>query len=426
MKIVLIGAGSFVFAPSLLYDAIVDHRLADSELALVDLDADLANAMAAVGQRMAQEVGVSIRIWSTTARRQALPAADFVILCAEVQGARRWSIDFEILKRWGIPDQARECGGVGGLGKSMRTIPLALEVARDMEQLCPRAWLLDVTNPMPRIVTAVTRHTTIRALGFCNVAWGGYPGYQWLARLVGRSAQEIDVITAGLNHFAWLLMIRDRTTGEDLYPQVEAAVRQGASQDLAILRRWLDRYGGIGVSGPTHMADFLPPDPDFPYRVTPPYHGTPEERQRRIAQLRAIAAGEGDWRPLLEHRSWERPLDLAVAQLNRREATFDMLNLPNDGALAQLPLGRVVEVPAVVRDGVVSGRAVPPLPSGVAEICRAVSDVNEAVADAVATRDRALAEHALAIDPAVSDLDAARGALAEMIEAHADIVPPLQ
>lgn len=426
MKIVLIGAGSFVFAPSLLYDAIIDHRLADSELALVDLDADLANAMVAVGQRMAQEFGVPIRIRSTAARRQALPAADFVVLCAEVQGARRWSIDLEILTRWGIPGQARECGGVGGLGKSMRTIPLALEVARDMEQLCPHAWLLDVTNPMPRIVTAVARHTTIRALGFCNVAWGGYPGYQWLARLVGRSPAEIDVVTAGLNHFAWLLTIRDRTTGADLHPQIEAVVRQGDAQDLAILRRWLDRYGGIGVSGTIHMADFLPPDPDIPYRVTPPYHGTPEERQRRIAQLHRIAAGKDDWRPLLEHRSWERPLDLAVAQFNRQGAAFDMVNLPNDGALAQLPHGRVVEVPVVVRDGVVSGRAVPPLPGGVAAICRAVSDVHEAVADAVATRDRALAEHALAVDPAVSNVDAARGALAEMIEAHADIVPPLR
>ena len=185
MKIVLIGAGSYVFAAGVVHDAIVDHRIDGLELSLVDVDLEAAQGMAAVAERMASDAGLEVEASATDDRAAALPGADYVVVCAEVQGARRWQMDYEVLSEAGMPEQARECGGLGGLLKALRTTTLVLDIARDMERLCPRAWLLDVTNPMPRVVTAVTRATKVRCAGFCNAAWGAYGDYHRLGRLLG-------------------------------------------------------------------------------------------------------------------------------------------------------------------------------------------------------------------------------------------------
>lgn len=417
MKIVLIGAGSHVFAPSVLNDAIVEHRL-DCELALVDLDRGMAGLMESVGRRMAAEAGAATRLSSTDDRREALPGADFVILSAAVQGATRWTMDRDILARAGTPDQARECGGVGGLSYALRSITLALDVCRDMEKLCPRAMLLDVTNPVPRVVTAVNNYTGIRAVGFCNVAWGGYPGYQRLAAMVGRGADEIEVATAGLNHFSWLVEITDRRTGEDLYGLVEEKV----SAEGGLICKWRREYGGIGVSGAGHMGEYLPFDPENRYRESPPFHGDAGERRRRCETLRRIASGELDLNAHTHH-CWERPLDVAVALGEGVDMDFDMVNVPNEGSLPQLPDGRTVEVPASARNGELRGRTGLSLPEGVAGICRAVSDVHELVSEAAATGERRPLESAIEVDPAITDKAAAARALDEMLEAHSDILP---
>jgi alpha-galactosidase len=422
MKLVLVGAGSFVFGPTVLLDAIARHQMS-GELVLVDLNAEAGEVMAALGRRIASDVGAACAVTYTADRRTALPGADFVILSAAPEGARRWTMDRDILNAAGMPDQVRECGGLGGLSYSLRTISLALDLSADMAELCPRAALLDATNPMPRLVTAVHRYTSIRAYGFCNVAQGGANGYEWLARLVGRPYEAIDVVTAGLNHFCWLLSIRDRTTGEDLFGQVVAAVRAGEGRDFVLLRKWLDTYGGIGVSGGGHMAEYMPPDPDAVYRMRPPFHGDAAEREARLQALRAIAAGEQNWRTDLTGGSWEHPTDLAIALATGTTLHLPMLNLPNEGYLADLPAGRIVEVPAVAEAGTVRGIAVGSLPGRVGELCRRLSDVHELVAEGAATGDRQALKQAIAVDLAIPDKPAALGVLDQLIAAHRDILP---
>lgn len=421
MKITLIGAGSYVFGGTVLQDALVRHRMA-GELALVDLNGEAAEAMAGVGRRMAREVDANCEVWATTDRREALPGSDFVILSAAPQGAKRWWMDYEILDAAGMADQARECGGLGGLSYALRTISLALDVAEDMAALCPEAALLDVTNPMPRVVTALHRFSGIQAYGFCNVAQRGEHGYEWLAGLVDRDHREIDVVTAGLNHFAWLVSIRDRVTGEDLMPRVRAAVMAGASEEMAILRRWWQRYGALSVPGVDHAAEYLPSEPDLIYRVTPPYHGSAAERQARIENLKAAARGELDWRALFDHGSWEHPVDLAVAVGMQRDVELPILNLPNAGYLPGLPEGRIVEVPAEVHAGAVRGIAVKALPEATAEICARVSDVHEWVAEGAATGDRDALVRAIEVDPAIADTAPAVAVLDRLIAAHRDLL----
>jgi alpha-galactosidase/6-phospho-beta-glucosidase family protein len=422
MKIVHIGAGSFVFAPTVLCDAVARQRLDGWQLVLVDLDAERVSAMAGMGRAMAAEEGVAIQIDWTTDRAEALPGADFVILSAAVQGARRWHMDNEILQRAGIPGQARECGGLGGLSYALRSIALALGLCRDMERLCPDALLLSVTNPLPRVLTAVRAHTRVRAVGFCNAAYQAPRGYAYLAGLLGREQADVRVITAGLNHFAWLVDARDAETGEDLYPLVEEGVRQGSGAGFAVLQEWLAEYGAIGVSGPSHMLEYMPAERGAE-RTQPPFHGTPEERRKQDEMLRAVASGRVRWRDAGLHYCWEHPVDVAAALGQRRDAAFDMVNIPNEGCLTELPKGRIVEVPARAADGELRGCTVGRLPGRVSEICRAVSDVHELVAQAAATGDRSIARQAIEIDPAVVEKGPALRALDEMLAAHADILP---
>lgn len=421
MKLAVVGAGSFVFAPSVLKDAIEKHRMTPCELVLMDLDLEAAEIMAGIGRRMADELRTGATVRATDNRRRALEGCDFVILCASPEGARRWKMDYEILERHGMGDQSRECGGLGGLSNSLRSIGLAMAVARDMEELCPGAALLDVTNPMPRVVTAASRHSSIRAYGFCNLADGGPAGHEWLPRLLGREPQSMEVVTAGLNHFAWLVSARDRATGADLMDEAEAAVRKGAGREFTLLQRWLDKYGAIAAGHPDHTAEYLAPDPDVRYCTQPPYHGGPEERKTRREQLRATAAGALDWRETLTGGSWEHPVDLAAAAHFGLDRCLGVVNLPNDHYVPELPAGRIVEVPTVVTGGEVHGAPIDRMPGTTGELCRTVSDVHELVAEGAATGSIAKLEEAIEADPAIPDKPRGRRALGELIAAHADI-----
>ncbi len=424
MKIVLIGGGSFVFAPTVLADAIIKHRLSECELVLVDPARDIVTAMEGAGHRMAADMGVHIRIHSVAERELALPGADFVLVSVAVQGARRWAMDYEILKEVGTPDQARECGAMGGLMAAFRSITFVMGVCQDMERLCPGAMLLNVTNPLPRVVTAVAKYTTIPVLGFCNIAWGGAEGYEWFARLIGRDTASIQVMTAGLNHFAWLLDIKDTITGEDLYPMVKDRVLKGTGREFKVMQKWLYEYGGIAAGVVDHHGEYLPYDKDIHYPSMPPFHGDENERKQRVKELIDIAEGRMAWQDvLLTHGSWEHPVDVAVALNHRTEVTFDIVNMPNKGYLPQLPEGRIVEVPAFAKDGVITGIKVPVLPEGVAGLCNVISDVNELVAEAAVDGARSLAERAIEMDLAIADKRAAKLALKKMLKAHADLLP---
>ena len=423
MKIVLIGAGSYVFAPAVLHDAIVDHQLSGSELVLVDLDASVADLMRDFGQKMAQDVGVDIHIRSTADRLSALPDADFVISSAAVEGARRWQMDAEILQKHGLQDQLAENGCLTGITYACRTISLALDIASDMEKHCPDAMFLDCANPMPRVVSAINRFSPISAIGFCNAAWGGPNGFAQVANWLGRDLDSIEVVSGGINHFAWLLSVRDSDTGENLYPQLEERIRQGEVGQAGLHDRLLEEYGGIGLAG-SHMIEFIPWNPGEPRRHAPPFHGNPEEREAHLQRIRQAANGDIPWIEILEaQRSWERPVDVAVALHTGAEAAFDMVNIPNRRYIPELIDGTTVEVPATTRSGRLTGISVPALPAGVAEICRQVAEVNELVAEAAATGNTALARQAIDVDPAIPQKAKAQDALTEMLAAHADVLP---
>ena len=280
-KIVIIGAGSASFGPTTLATIVRNESLHGSELVLVDLDGNAAETAAQVARRMNESWQADMRVSSTTDRRKALPGATHVVVSIEVAPREAlWRLDWEIPLRHGLRQPYAENGGPGGMMHTFRQIPAHMAIARDMEELCPEAWLILFSNPLPRLCRAISKYTRIKVVGKCHQINIGYALAAALLRrdynitvpddvvlhsdpgnaptiftLSHAGRNHFEITSAGLNHFIWLLDIRDRQTGEDLYPHLREAIEH-APPTLEPLALELFRiYGLWPIAGHTHMAE---------------------------------------------------------------------------------------------------------------------------------------------------------------------------
>ncbi len=426
IKVAVLGAGSFVFGPSVLKDAILQQRLDGIELALMDPNKPAVDLMAAIGQRMARESGVAATITAHDQRAAALDGAQFVICSAARQIWHRFNIDCEIVRRVSPDHQISEFGGIAGISYSLRQIALIQEIASDMKRLCPEAWLFDVANPMPRVAQAA-HEEGIPTVGFCSVALAGY-ARAWSV-LHGQSIpypfeparSRLLMTVAGLNHFTWVIRLRDSETKEDLYPALRdlALASPGALEPAT--RRILLETGYLLAPGDNHIKDFLVPTGEIPNRQEAS-HGTPEERDRRMELLRAIAEGRESWQPLIEHESWEKPINLVAAMAFGKTVTLDTLNLINVGQIPQLPNNVFVETPAeATATGPIPQRV--DLPAPVVPACRWTAMVTDTIVRAARLRRKCLIHEAIELDPTILDKRAGIQAMEECLKAHADVLP---
>jgi len=400
-------------------------KFTNFDFVLVDINLEGAQLMAKIAERVAQGEGVSIKVSATSDRLQALEGADFVITSIAYQGAKRWNTDYEICKQEGIPHDLRETGALSGIIYSFRQITLLMNICRDMEKLCPNAILLNVSNPLTRIHEAINRYTNIKAYGFCNVAQCGEHGYERVAETLGRHYEDIEVLSAGINHFSWILSVKDRATKADLLPEyiekIHADTRPRA--DIQVFQRWYKQYGAIAAPPVDHAADFLPYQPNVHYLDTPPYHGNAEERMKRVENMKQVANGTLDYRgaECFNHGSWEHPALVAVAIHTKADMYLPILNVPNDNCIPQLPQDAIVEVPVNIAVGKIVPATGIVLPQAVADLCNNQCEVAEMVARAAVQGDRALAFKIIEVDQAITEKAAAARALTRMLAAHEDI-----
>ena len=429
VKVAVLGAGSFVFGPSLLKDAIIERRLGGIELALVDTRQDAAELMAGVGQRMAREMGVDAAITACADRATALDGADFVICCAADDLARRFAADCEIIQKYCPGHRVSEFGGIAGISYSLRQVALIQQIVADMKRYCPRAWLLNLANPLPRVLQAA-RDEGARAVGFCSVSLSAY-GLVWKA-LHGQALEypfeparsKLDITMAGLNHFAWILRLADAETGNDMYPVLREKIRTGALDDQPLTKRVFEETGYLLAAGDNHVRDFLEPHPDVPPRMEP-WHGSAEERSGRMAQLKDVAEGRAPLWPLFQKESWERPMSLIGAMAFGKPASFHALNVANNGYMPALPATVFVEMPALAaRVGPVPERI--QLPFAVQPLCRRTAAMNDLIVRGARWRKRELVDEAIDLDPTIIDKSAGRQAVTACIEAHQDVLPHYQ
>jgi alpha-galactosidase/6-phospho-beta-glucosidase family protein len=424
MKIVLIGAGSFVFAPSVMHDAIVEHRLKGLHLALVDPQIEMAKLMAGVGRQMALMVDLKIELTVHADWTNALAGADFVICCAAVQLQRRFAMDVGIIGRLAPGHLVTEFGGIHGISYTFRQIALIKGLTADMRRVCPSAWLLCSSNPLPRVCQAA-HELGIHTAGFCSNSMGGYglighilcqhrESFPW-----PQAVQHYEVVMAGLNHITFTLALMERDTGRDVLADFMAQARRqgGFDHRTGML---VEETGYWPPNGEGHMRDFLPPDAQsWPLDLAS--HGTGEERAERLHALREVSAGTRAWEPLLEHRAWEKPMDFVAGLSGVAPAQFHALNLVNEGQLVDLPRGAFVETPARVTASGPVPRTLR-MPDAVARLSRPIAELNGLIVQAALTNRRDLLDAAVELDPTILDKSAGHAALDACLAAHADLI----
>jgi alpha-galactosidase len=420
-KVVLIGAASTIFGPTTLRDLLLSPVMQGSEIALVDLAEQGLESTLRFGERLNAVLQQGCSLSATTDRKAALPGADFVVVSVAVDRERTWKLDFEIPLRYGVRHVLGENGGPGGLSHSLRNIPLLLEIAHDVETLAPSAWVVNFTNPMSRLCLALARHSRLRFVGLCHQI---HEGYRLVSEALGIPLEDIHLLAAGLNHFIWILGMTHRQTGEDLYPAFRERLHGMPPHFEPLSRELYDVFGLFPAVGDQHAGEYI--GDAWRHVGTGGYDWS--WYHNRMAQVRgdveAVVRGDDAvaqrW---IASPSIERVRHVLAGLWMGSDHAEEAVNVLNNGAIANLPDGAVVEVPAQIARDRILPMQVGPLPAGIAELCNRQIAIQELVVEAAVHGDRNAALQALALDPVVPDMDTARRLLDELLHTHAAYLP---
>lgn len=426
-KVVLIGAGSTVFAKSLLGDILSYPELAESAITLFDIDPMRLSTSAAVARKVAEAQGARPIIEATTDRRAALAGADYAICMIQVGGYKPSTvIDFEIPKHYGLRQTIGDTLGIGGIMRGLRTIPVLLDICRDMEELCPNALLLNYVNPMAMNCWAVGRASTIKTVGLCHSV---QHTAQTLARDIGVPLEEITYLCAGINHVAFYLRFERQTA--DLYPEIHRVVaEERVPDDNRIRYEMLTRLGYFVTESSEHFSEYVPwfirpGRPDLIERFHIPLDEYPRRCEAQIADWEAMrTAFEGD-APIAVERSAEYGAQI-IHSMETGTPRIVYGNVTNHGLIDNLPPECCVEVPCVVDRNGVQPTHVGALPPHLAALMQTSINVQSLTVEAALTRNRAHIYHAAMLDPhtaAALDLDQIWAMVDDLIAAHGDWLP---
>ncbi len=410
-KIVFIGAGSISFGPAMLRDIFSSHELTGSTLTLVDIDPEALDRMYAAAVALNRVSGAGLTIEKTVNRREALPGAEFVVSSICVERCALWKLDFEIPKKYGIRHTLGENGGPGGLFFTLRTLPMVMDIIRDMEELCPKSIFLNFSNPESRIVLAVGRYSSIQAVGLCH---GVFMGHADVARIMGLPYDQVDVLGAGLNHFQWLLEVRDARTGADLYPLLRERDRAFDPAFEPFARRLFRAFGCYPSCSDDHIGEYLP----YGWEAGEHGYNFQADDENRVATKRDIderLAGQKGWEDWL-NASGERGVDVISAVLHNKKRVIESGIVYNrGGAIPNLPHDAAVEVPIAVDAGGIKPVSVT-LPEPLARLLTPQVMVQQMAVDAAMHGSREMALQALLMDPVTNSADAAVKLLDELWE----------
>ncbi len=396
-QIVFVGAGSVEFTRNLLGDVLSYPELRAVDIVLHDIDEDRLATAVRMARWTADALGASPTIEAHLDRRAAFAGADFVINTIQVGGARATEIDFDIPRRYGLEYTINDTINVGGVMRGLRSIPVVLDIVRDMEEICPDAWFLNYTNPMSMLIAAVAERSRVRTVGLCHSVY-------WTIHAIGEyidvPVAEIDYESAGINHMAFVMRLQ--RAGEDLYPLLDAAIREDRLPDDDLVRPELyRRLGYYPTESSEHHAEY---NPWFiPKGLVERYHVPIGEYLRRVRanleaydeEKRRLDAGEsfeiersGEYAAVIIH-------SIATGSLARIVG-----NVPNAGGLIpNIAAEACVEVPCLVDGFGVRPVAVPALPAQLAAYIHPAVDAQLLTVRAALDRDRDAVYHAVMQDP---------------------------
>jgi alpha-galactosidase/6-phospho-beta-glucosidase family protein len=429
-RIVIIGGGSYQWAPKLLIDVANTPSLHDAEIVLADIDPQPLPQMVQLVERIAKLRSIGLRARGTTNQQDALEGADFVVVTISTGGFASMRHDLEVPERYGIRQSVGDSVGPGGINRALRNIPVLMGIARDMEELCPDAWLLNITNPMTTLCRAVTRSTSIKTVGLCHeIAMTRYT----LSNLLGARYADVDLTITGVNHLPIITAVRingddgfealrdlvehaDERAGEmlhidfpdDLDESLRALLTKGSVLESNRLKFELfRRFGALPGAGDRHLAEFFPGflteasgwGEQWGVKLTT-IADREADRESDIGHFEELLAM--DEVPTTPSGEIVAPLIDSFLTGTRREFP---VNMPNTGQCPDFPPDVVVESIGVAEAEGIRGRDRASAPPVLAEYLRRVSASQELTVDAALSGSRERVFEAMLADPLAGRID---------------------
>lgn len=428
-KIILIGAGSAMFTWGLLADIIEEKFLGPWEVGLVDTDPEALTVAYNLAKKMVDAKDANIKVEQSTDRRDLLPNADIIITTIGVGGRRAWETDVFIPRKYGIFQPVGDTVGPGGLSRAMRMIPAMKEIAEDISKLCPDALFINYANPMTAICRALRKSTGIKVTGLCI---GVYEAEEYLAEVLGVPQREVTSIAIGLNHLTFIIDFRHK--GENVFPRLRQRAKEtGRINVNPFCWSLFDIYGAYPAVSDRHVVEFfLEKFPNGKY-----YRGKTlgidvfsvekitkmgDSIYAEMTKLSKAETSLNSGRFLKSSGEHSQTLEIITSIYKDQRKVFSA-NLPNNGAIPNLPSHAVLEMPVVA-----SGKGFLPLridyfPDSLAAIINQRLACVELTVDAALEGSRKLMVEAMLVDGAVRDKDTAEKLTNELLKAHKDFLP---
>lgn len=428
-KITFLGAGSTIFAKNLLGDCMQVAALQEFEFALYDIDLERLEDSSRMLNQLKENVGANLVIRSYTDRKRALQGAKYVINAIQVGGYKPSTvIDFSIPKKYGLHQTIGDTVGIGGIFRSLRTIPVMLEFARDMEEVCPDAWLLNYTNPMATITGAMLRYTNIKTVGLCHSV---QVCANRLLDSLEMSKEDIQWKIAGINHMAWLLEITQH--GEDIYPEIKkrAKEKQSIIHNDKVRFELMERFGYYVTESSEHNAEYHPyfikknypelirdyniPLDEYLRRCENQIERWKKQREELVGNLNVTHNRTHEYGSyIMEAMETDKPIKIGGNVLN------------TGGLISNLPTNACVEVPCLVDASGISPTFVGELPEQLAALNRTNINTQLLTVEAAITKKKECIYQAAMLDPHTSaelSIDDIIHLCDELIEAHGNWLP---
>ena len=343
----MIGAGSVVFCKNLTGDILSYPEFRNATLSYMDIDAERLEVGANLCRKAAQAVGAFPKIEATLDRREALRGADFVINMVQVGGFDSTLVDFEIPRKYGLHFTIADTTGPGGIFRALRTFPVLRTLCRDMQELCPRAVLLNYSNPMSMNMQTISRTTGVRAVGLCHSVQGTF---DQLMGYIGEDPKQVAFVCAGINHMAFYLRLEK--DGLDLYPRLfEAMCRPEVYDTNRVRFELMRRLGYFVTESSEHNAEyspyFIPHGREQVERFLVPIDEYLCRCDRIVNEFERLKTlGRSDEK-IEVHRSHEYGSSI-IHSIVTGTPRVVYGNMPNRGAISNLPDDAIAEAPTLV------------------------------------------------------------------------------
>ena len=445
-KLTIIGAGSTVFTKNIVVDLLLIEKFKSIEIALMDIDRNRLDKTYELLEIISKKLNAKPIITKHTNRKDALINADYVQTTIQVGGYKPSTvIDFEIPKKYGLQQTIADTLGIGGIMRGLRTIPVLLDIAKDIIEVCPKAIWMQYVNPMSANMIAINKlYPNLKSIGLCHSVQGTA---EMLAKDLNENIEDINYLCAGINHMAFYQKFEKKSTGEDLYPKLKLLAEKIVNNELLSNRtkeefytnkklhekvryEILRRFGFFVTESSEHFAEYVP------WFI--------KQNREDIINKYKIPINEYIDRCEISEKFWQKInndigtiaeekiqrsneyASYIMDSISNNKTTTVYGNVINNGLINNLPDNCCVEVPCIIKNNKFNPQKIGKLPEQLAALMRTNINVHLLTAEAALTEKKEHIYHAAMLDPLTSanlSIDEIYSMTDELIEAHKKLLP---